>query len=274
MSAIAATPTPRGVRRLPAYAAVAHAGLRQEWASAGAWLGRGIFYGIILLIFSRLWAVVFAERGVPGYTAVGFLWYLALTEWVTLSTPPVHLDIEADVRSGDVVHRLPRPLSYLGARLAEAAGAMALRMLVLGAWGLVLARVLAGAWPSHPAALAWALPLGVLAAAVQLVFVAAVGVCAFWLHDAAPVYWIWQKAAFVLGGLLLPLDVYPAWLQQAAYCTPFAPLLHGVGRTAFGVPAATALDVAGLLVVWGAAASLGLALLYRRALRALDAGGG
>ena len=61
------------------------------------------------------------------------LWYLAITEWVILSLPPIHLRIESDVRTGDIAYRLPRPISYLGSRLAEEAGDVALRMTTLGA---------------------------------------------------------------------------------------------------------------------------------------------
>ena len=43
---------------------------------------------------------------------------------------------------------------------------------------------------------------------------------AFWLQDVAPVYWVWQKLMFVLGGLMLPLELYPAFIQRAAAFTP------------------------------------------------------
>jgi viologen exporter family transport system permease protein len=260
--------------RLRKYGAVAAASFRRELVESHAWLGRMGFYGVILLIFSRLWQVVFAEHAVAGHDPVEFVWYLALTEWVVLSMPPVFLDIEADVRNGDIVHRLSRPMSYLGARLAEAGGALALRLVTMAFAGLLLARVLSGGVPDAGARLLWALPLGVLASVVQLLFVAGVGLSALWIHDSSPVYWVWQKAGFLLGGLLLPLEIYPDWLRELAYCTPFAPLLHGVGRVALQGDAGTALRVGGLLALWGLVAALGLAWLYRRGLRALDVGGG
>ena len=38
-------------------------------------------------------------------------------------------------------------------------------------------------------------------------------------------YWVWQKLMFVLGGLMLPLELYPAFVQRAALFTPFPSLL-------------------------------------------------
>jgi ABC-type uncharacterized transport system permease subunit len=54
-----------------------------------------------------------------------------------------------------------------------------------------------------------------------------IGLLAFWLQDVSPVYWVWQKLMFVLGGLMLPLDLYPSVVQRAAEFTPFPVLLAG-----------------------------------------------
>ncbi len=77
-----------------------------------------------------------------------------------------------------------------------------------------------------------------------------------------------------MGGLMLPLELYPAWLQRIAAWTPFAPLLNGPGRMAFGLAPERAAQTAAALVIWGVLAALLLTLLYRRGLRALDVNGG
>ena len=92
------------------YSAIALTALRQSLSERAALLGRVAFYAVILLIFSRLWAVVIESGALAGRSAAELLWYLAITEWVILSLPPVHLDIEQEVRSGDIACRLPRPL--------------------------------------------------------------------------------------------------------------------------------------------------------------------
>ena len=131
-----------------------------------------------------------------------------------------------------------------------------------------------GGWPADSRGLLLALPLGVLAGGVGLAFHALIGPCAVWLQDVSPVFWIWQKLAFVLGGLILPLEIYPTWLRSAAGWTPFSALMHGTGRMAFGLDPAFAAEVAGRLVIWGAASALLLGWLFRRGLRVLDVNGG
>lgn len=256
------------------YAAVARIGLRQEFSAGSALLGRMAFYTLILLVFSRLWEAAVATGTLGGVTRAELLWYLAVTEWVLLSVPLLHLEMEADVRLGDLAHRLPRPLSYLGMRLAEASGTLALRLVVLGVTGALVASAFAGELPRDPRGLFLAIPLGIAAATVALLFHAAIGVSAIWLHDVSPIYWIWQKSAFVLGGLLLPLELYPDWLRSLAAATPFPALLNGPGRMAFGFSPLAAAETAAALCVWGGLSAAGLTWLYRRALRSLDVGGG
>ncbi len=248
--------------------------VRQGLADRGALLARLGFYGVILLIFSKLWAVVIDKGALPGASARELLWYLAVTEWVMLSLPLVHLRIESDVRRGDIAYRLPRPLSYLGGRLSESAGDLLLRAGTLGVAGCVFAGWMVGGLPEDPRGLLLALPLGLLAGWVAICFHATIGLCAVWLQDCSPVYWIWQKCAFILGGLLLPLEVYPDWLRELALWTPFSAIMHGPGRMAFGWQPEVALWVGARLLFWGALATALLAWVYGRALRALDVNGG
>ena len=263
----------RRPRALPAYVAAAGIAARQAWASRAEVVGRAVFYAGIVLIFSRLWKVV-AATGAIGADERGMLWYLAVTEWVLISIPAVHEDIERDVRTGDVAYALSRPRPYLGMRLAEAFGTLSVRLATLGAVGFPLAFALAGGLPDDPRGLPLAVAIGVVAAAMGVVFQAGIGILAVWLEDVSPVYWIWQKAAFLLGGLIIPLSLYPGWLAAVARWSPFAALLYGPGRLALGFDAGTAAETVALVTGWTLVAALLVRWLYGRALRVIDVNGG
>lgn len=264
-------------RSLPVakYAAVAGVAARQSLGEGGVVVGRMLFYAVLLLIFARLWDVA-----LEGGLAVGALsrtelvWYLAITEWTVLTAPLLHLEIERDVRSGEVAYRLARPMSYLGARLAESGGEWGLRAVAMGIAGVGLAFWFGGGWPADPRGLVLVLPLGILSCVLTQLWLAAIGLLAFWLQDCSPAYWLWQKTAFVFGGLLLPLEIYPHWLQTLAAWTPFAPMMHGVGRMAFGLDVEAAGAVALRLALWIGLVGTALHWLHGRALRTLDVNGG
>jgi ABC-2 type transport system permease protein len=259
--------------RVSKYVSVASTAMRRGLANRAALAARLALYGVLLFIFSRLWRVV-AERGASMQSPRDLLWYLAVTEWIVLSVPFVHQQIAADVERGNIACLLPRPISYLGSRLAENAGDFLLQSATLALGGCVFATVMTGGLPEDPRGLLLAVPLGILAGYVALCFHAAIGLSSVWLVDCAPLYWIWQKCTFVFGGLMLPLEVYPAWLRGVAQATPFAALLNGPGRMAFGWQPALALEIALRLGLWAVIATTLLAWVYSRARRTLEVSGG
>jgi ABC-2 type transport system permease protein len=256
------------------YGAVAATAARRTLAERAELAGRAAFLVVILFIFSRVWRLVLSAQPMPHAGPSELVWYLAITEWCVLSVPQIHLRIEADVRSGDVACELVRPLSYVGGRLAEATGDAAVRLLVLAPVAALAAALLAGGGPPDPRGLGLAAPLGLLSSTVAVLSATALGLSAFWLVDTSPVVWIWQKLVFVLGGLLLPLDIYPAWLRTLARCSPFPAMLYGPGRMAFGWAPRDALATAVELVAWSAAAGAALGWLARRAVARLSVHGG
>ncbi|MCB1557171.1 MAG: hypothetical protein KDJ15_07660, partial [Alphaproteobacteria bacterium] len=62
--------------------------------------------------------------------------------------------------------------------------------------------------------------------------------------------WISQKLAFLLGGLILPLQLYPEWLQSIAWLTPYPAMLNIPGKIAFD-PSITDMAAAlGIQLLW------------------------
>ena len=256
------------------YRALAVIAARQAINERVSLVMRLCIYALILFVFSRLWETVLGQGALGNLAARDMVWYLAATEWVLFAVPMIHLDIEAMIRSGDVAYRLPRPMSFLLAALAEGAGQVAVRLLLFGLAGFGLSWLLAGGLPSSPDGLALMIPFGVLSAALCLLMQAAIGVAAVWLGDVSPVYWLWQKLTFIFGGLLLPFEVYPDWLRTVAEWTPFYPMFYGVGRMTFGLDWEIAARTALQLALWGAATAALTVWFYRRALRALNISGG
>jgi ABC-2 type transport system permease protein len=263
------------LRHLAKYVAVTRIALRQSSRASLVVVGRSIFFVVTLLIFTRLWhGVAAGGRIAPGIGPSELIWYLAITEWVMLSIPVIYLEIERDVRSGDIACSLTRPISYLGCRFCEVAGQWLFNGFWMGIVGGVSAWWLAGGFPEDPRGLWLAAPLAVLAGVVAILFHATIGVCAIWLQDCTPVAWIWQKVGFVLGGLMVPLDLYPDWLRAIAEWLPFAAILYGPARMAFGLDWDVALQMALTLVLWIGVATCIVSLTYRRALRDLSLNGG
>lgn len=257
---------------LSKYVVIAHLALKQRLRDRITLGSRVVFFALILFVFSRLWRALDAHAG--ALDPVESVWYLAVTEWITIPQPLVHLDIERDVRGGEVAYQLTRPTSYLRFKLAQAVGELAASLLFTSLPGALLAYGIAGGLPRDPGSLLLAVPLAILAACFALLCNVVIGLSAFWLLDCSPIYWLWQKATFALGGLMVPLVLYPEWLRNIARVTPFAAMLNGPGSMAFGGSLPAALWIALTLSFWLVLALLLVHLVYRRGVRIIDLHGG
>jgi ABC-2 type transport system permease protein len=264
----------QSLARIAKYATFARIGFSRARAEPAELYGRIVFFLIILGVFAALWRAVAISGANVGGDANTMVWYLAMTEWILLSAPQAQFQIEDDIRRGDVAYQIARPVSYLGAHFAQNLGALAARLPALLVAAIGTAWLLGGGAPRDPSAIARAIAFGVVASVVMTAYNLLLGLGAFWLGDISPVFWIWQKLGFVLGGLMLPLPLYPALVVRIARFTPFPTLLTGPASFVFHVPFFSAATLAFNLVAWFGAAALIGALAFRRATRALQVNGG
>lgn len=231
------------------------------------------FMAVILGVFTALWRAV-AEAGMPlALDRSSLVWYLAATEWILMSAPALHEEIESEIRRGDVAYQLGRPFSYLAALVAQGLGMLAVRAPIVGIAAFASAFAFTGQVPDA-ASFAYVVPFGVAAMTLVFGLYILIGLTAFWLGDVSPVFWIVQKLLFVLGGLMLPLPLYPPWMQRVAAGTPFPSLLAGPAGFLVARAQGDGLRLAVDLAVWGVAMALATHLVFRRAVRTLDVNGG
>ena len=194
------------------------------------------FYAVVVAMLAGLWRVAVDANGgnVAGYSAVAITWYIATTEATTvcLNTRMIS-DLGRDIGSGAVAVELLRPAPVLGVRVAAEVGRALPRLAGCVVVGTVLVAVTAGA-PPHPAALALAVPSLILAVACNVVAQHGFGAAAFWLRDAGSAWFLYQKLVFILGGMLIPLEALPGWLQRTALVLPFRAMAYAPARLAAG----------------------------------------
>lgn len=261
-------------RSLRAAWGIFRAGAAQRLAYLGEEVFSSLYLILILFIFRELYAKVLPTQGaLEGFDQARILWYLVVTEAILTSAPRLDHRIDDEVRSGQVSAFLCRPVSYVAYHrwvyLGEVAVAFPMRLLVggLAAWGMV-------GPPPAGLALAWVLPPVVLGLALNYQVCITLGLSAFWLGDSTPLFWVYQKVLFLLGGLLVPLEFYPPAVLRVAEAMPFHLVLHGPARLALDPSPAGALAVVLPQVGWLVATGLVTALVYRHALTKLTVQGG
>ena len=99
--------------------------------------------------------------------------------------------------------------------------------------GVLLATLTAGL-PPNGIALLLAAPSLLLAVACNIVAQHAFAGLSFWFGDSGAAWFLYQKLIFMIGGMLIPPQVLPGWLQGAARVLPFRAMAYAPGRLASG----------------------------------------
>ncbi len=256
------------------YFSIFHLSCNRAVRNYKALIGLSIFLMTCLLIFSNLWKVVAAKTGIDILNPDLLLWYIALNEWVLVSIPDVQDDIEQDLRSGRLAYQLPRPMSYLGGVFAEGLGILTVNLIVLGCVTFIFSWLQVGVCPFHFTGFVLIVIFGFMSGLLSMIYLMLIGLSSFWLHDVAPFYWIWEKFLFMFGGLILPLAVYPQWMQTLARFTPFPSILGERSALVFDLSPTHVFSWIGSLLGWTVLGWICLILFYRKSLTILNIEGG
>jgi ABC-2 type transport system permease protein len=209
---------------------------RRTLAQPSGLLVTAFFYAAVVSVLSTLWrtATVANDGTVAGYSAVALTWYVATSEAATVSLDTRLIESTGlDIADGSIAVELLRPVSVLALRVASEIGRSLPRVAMCAGLGVPLALALGGRPPSWWA-LFLVLPSLVLAIACNLVAQHAFAGVSFWVRDARATWFLYQKLVFVVGGMLLPLEVLPPAMTRIALVLPFMAMAYAPARLASG----------------------------------------
>jgi ABC-2 type transport system permease protein len=238
---------------------------------------RAVVVVALMVIFVQLWETTYSAQ--PGgrlgaFTLRDIIWYLALVETLATSVSPLNRRVDGEVRSGDLAYLLGRPCSYVFYQYAYYLGDRVVRLAISGVIACMVALVFVGPPPLS----FWGLLAGplVIFLSISIDFSAlfAIGLLAFWTEETESFALIYSRLVLVLGGVLVPLELFPEPLGSIARALPFAALLYGPARTIIKFDLG---QFVGLLAQQGltlAALGLLVAAVYRLAVRRVNINGG
>jgi ABC-2 type transport system permease protein len=195
---------------------------------------RAVVLVALMVIFVQLWQTMYSTQAssrLGAFTIRDIIWYLALVETLATSVPALNRRVDGEVRSGDLAYLLGRPCNYVFYQYACYLGERVVRL----AMALLVASTLALIFVGPPPVSFWGLLAGplVIFLSISIDFGAlfAIGLLAFWTEETESFALIYSRLVLVLGGVLVPLELFPEPLFSIARVLPFSALLYGPART-------------------------------------------
>jgi ABC-2 type transport system permease protein len=229
------------------------------------------------LIMLSLWTSVAAEAPFREYSQTDFVaYYLAALIVRNLTSNWVAWQIGEEIRMGTLSMRLLRPVHPFASFLATHLAALPLRAIVISPVVVVLfltdARHVIVHDPGRVAlfvlsiAGAWLLTFGVFLA---------LGSLSFFLEKSMALVEVYFGLFMLLSGYLIPLDLMPGWLADAARWLPFRYMLGTPVELLIGrMPDTTAAaEAVAAQWAWAAGMMTAGALVWRAGIRRFEAYG-
>ncbi len=230
---------------------------------------------VITATFTILFWYTTGQQLFFGVFSWGMLvWYLIIVQLLCNTQKNFTKDISDHIQTGLITSIMSRPVFYPLALLADHIGEVVIII---------------------PAVLLLLIPLGFIAGgSIQVTFVGVIigiisiflaillqslidiclGMIAFWVEDANPYRWVFQKMVFLLGGVIFPLEIYPQWFQPIAKIQPIAYTMYHPSKLFVNFSLQSAIDVLAGQIIYCVAFGLLLAIMYSRAVRKVNINGG
>jgi ABC-2 type transport system permease protein len=259
------------------YGAITLTNLQNQLAYVWDALNRAVFIVLIMFIFVQLWSAVYETQGtaeIAGLTLANTIWYFLIAEVMELGKIRHDERISAEVKDGSVAYTLGRPYNYLAYHFFNGLGETVVKMVLIFLLGLPIVLHYAGAPTLAPVHIAPVLLVATLAILIDFFVFSIIGLLAFVTEDTFSFRLIYQKLVFILGGLMIPLDFLPAWLQPIARVLPFNLTTYAPAKLFVAFTWEQFWQVLGLQIVWLLVIGAILYWQYRWATRQLVVNGG
>lgn len=181
-----------------------------------------IFLAIVIVIFSFIYKTLLSSNeSFASFTVPMLLYYLAITESIEMSKVHVHNLISQEIKSGAVAYQLLRPISYISYHVSSAMGEIIVKQAVTMLIGFLCAFIVSGFKTINFWMVFASLPIIYGAIILNLSFMILIGMFAFYIEETNPIYWIYQKFIFIVGGLFVPLEFFPPIVVKIFKFFPF-----------------------------------------------------
>lgn len=237
-----------------------------------------VSYFIFIFVFINLWGYIYGESGnrIAGYTKEQMIWYVMITEmiWFGAHSEAVVGQVTADIRGGNIAYLMNKPYHYTLYILARHTGEWCIRMPMYMAFVVVIGLAMVGGIPGFgfPALLSSLVSI-ILGITINGVFKLCISLLSFWVEDARPFQWLYDKLILIVG-TVFPIEIFPAAIRPFLKLTPIYTVCYGPAKLVVDFHGEQYLEIL-LAQVLYLAAGIGLMFfIYEKGVKKLYVNGG
>lgn len=240
-------------------------------------LSKNMFFVFIMFIYLMLWKNIYGQKGesLGGLSLNKMIWYLIVTELITLSRTELHNTVNEDVKTGNIAYLLNKPYNYVLYCFSYFIGEIGIKLLTNSLVGLLIGFIYVGSLENFNFAHLPFILLSIIAGCTIHFFIyITLALTSFWFEENSAFFWIYSKLVFTLGGMLMPIELFPNWLQSISKYMPFAYVTYVPAKLAVNFTFESFFSQFLLQLVYLAVFFIIAMALYRKGAKNLNVNGG
>ena len=235
-------------------------------------------YFIFIFIFVKLWGYIYQTPGelIAGYTKEQMIWYVMMTEmiWFGSNAASVAREVSGSIRGGNIAYLMNRPYHYTLYVLTKYTGEWSVRLPMYAMFAVAIGTMMVGPLPRFPLAAVPVMALCVvLGLTINAVFKMCISLFSFWIEDATPFQWLYDKLLLVVG-TMFPVEIFPIALQPLFKLTPIYTVCYGPAKLIVDFSLEKCVEILTAQAVYLAAGSALMFLIYKKGVKKLYVNGG
>lgn len=235
-------------------------------------------YYIFIYIFIKLWGYMYRTPGelIAGYTKEQMIWYVMMTEMLIFGSNGAFVarTVAEDIRGGNIAYLMNKPYHYTLYILTRYTGEWSVRLPMYAALAAVMGTVMVGSLTGFRLKAFPAMAVCViLGLTINAVFKLCISLFSFWIEDATPFQWLYDKMILVVG-VLFPVEIFPRALQPLLKLTPIYTVCYGPAKLIVDFSSEKCLEVLAAQMLYLTAGFGLMVLIYRKGVKKLYVNGG
>lgn len=230
--------------------------------------------GVLLLLYSYVFKLNNGVVNGATFDVVAWSMFFYFS-FSVLGLSSISRRIMNDVTSGHVEVFLSKPIVYLSYRAWWAIGTGIYPFLVVTPLGALALALTVGIPQTMTTTLFISTFVAAFIGAIALTLLvySILGLFAFWIEDASPVFWVVDKAVMILGGSYLPIALFPDFMYKVALYSPFGASVF-VTHTAYESWASVWYKLIGIQLFWILVLGTVTYLMFSKAVKKVSVNGG
>jgi ABC-2 type transport system permease protein len=215
------------------YLAILYINFRQQLSYKSELLIRGILISMFMLIFVALWTAIYSANKATdmwGFRWSQVMWYLVITEAIVLSNSRIFIEISATIKSGELAYLLIRPCKYLFYQISYSLGKTFVYVIVNFMIAAVIILPFVRTFETNIYGILGFMFFSFLSLLLDTLIALLIGMGAFFIEEVQPIYWVYSKLLLSIGGVFVPLEIFPEWLRKISAILPFQLIAYAPAR--------------------------------------------